>query len=59
MAAYKNHEHYIDRTAGEAIERAKKKRKGYGKSRYPWGGRLTYRIGEVMGQELRILLHEK
>lgn len=45
----RNHEHYIDKTAGEAIRRtcviASHKKKGK-----PWGDRLTYRIGEVMDQ---------
>jgi hypothetical protein len=47
----RNHEHYIDRTAGEAIQRAG--RPGRKKAK-PWGDRLTYRIWEVMDQELLI-----
>lgn len=47
---HRNHEHYKDPTAREAIRRASK-----GKKRVkPWGGRLTYRIGEVM--DIKILL---
>lgn len=48
----RNHEHYIDRTAGEAIRRVDQDRRK--KRIKPWNGRLTYRIGEVMDPELRI-----
>ena len=52
----RNHEHYIDRTAGEAIRRTcrsrKKKDKPWGvHNRHTWGDRLTYRIGEVMAMK--------
>ncbi|WP_313132781.1 hypothetical protein [Anaerocolumna sp.] len=40
----RNHEHYIDKTAYEAIRRADRTRK---KPR-PWGDRLTYTVGEVL-----------
>lgn len=44
----RNHEHYKDPTACEAIREASK-----GKKRSkPWGGRLTYRIGEVFDVNL-------
>lgn len=42
----RNHEYYMDWTAGEALRRADQGRR---KTRIkPWGDRLTYRIGEVM-----------
>ncbi len=43
----RNHEYYIDRTAGEAIRRTD--RSGVKKEQHmPWVDRLTYRIGEVI-----------
>ena len=49
----RNHEHYIDRMAGEAIRKvcACVQRR---KQHRPWGDRLTYRIEEVMRPEMRI-----
>lgn len=44
---YRNHEYHKDPRVREAIRRASK-----GKKRVrPWGYRLTYRIGEVMGMK--------
>ena len=57
MAGYRNHEYYIDRTAGEAIRRVRACT--HRKQRRPWGDRLTYWIGEVMGTELPFLLNEE
>lgn len=48
----RNHEHYIDRTAGEAIQRADRIRR---KQRKLWGDRLAYQIGEVM--DLRLFIN--
>ncbi|MGF7145957.1 hypothetical protein HNQ56_004405 [Anaerotaenia torta] len=58
MAVYRNHEYYIDRTAGEAIQRVCDNAHRKKQNRL-WGDRLTYRIGEVMGVELSFLLHEE
>lgn len=45
---HRNHDYYKDPTASEAIRRASK-----GKKRVkPWGGRLTYKIGVLMGINL-------
>ena len=51
---YRNHEYYIDWIAGGTVRRADRQRKGYTHNEYPWGTRLTYRIGEVMDPELMI-----
>jgi hypothetical protein len=44
----RNHEYYIDRTAGETIRRMCDIAHSRKKQRKPWGDQLTYRIREVM-----------
>ncbi len=50
---YRNHEYYIDQTAGEAIRRAD--RSVTKKLHRLWGDRLTYRIGEVIEMKLIVI----